>query len=141
MEQLRCAGAIVSEYVGDGQGENADIEESCVDQVDVDEDEAQEPQEEQEDEVQEQQDEAQELQSQETEDSAVSDDGIPLLFIYDCETTGLSIYTEHITEIAGKVTGIPLSSISQPTYTSLIKTSRTISKNGTHNTLEMVANN
>ena len=37
MEQLRCAGAIVSEYVGDGQGKNADIEERCFDQEVIDE--------------------------------------------------------------------------------------------------------
>ena len=64
-----------------------------------------------------------------------------MLFIYDCETTGLGIYTEHITEIAAKITGVPLSSISQPTYTSLVKTSRTISKNGMHNTAILMSCN
>ena len=69
MEQLRCAGAIVSEYVGDGQGENADIEERCIDQEVIDEYEPQEMPQERPDEAQEQQaeleqqDEAQEQQA------------------------------------------------------------------------------
>ena len=70
MEQLRCAGAIVSEYVGDGQGENADIEERCIDQEVIDEYEPQEMPQERPDEAQEQQaeleqqDEAQEQQAE-----------------------------------------------------------------------------
>ena len=91
-------------------------------------------QEEQQDEM-EQEEQQDQLERKEQPDEAESNgDGFPLLFIYDCETTGLGIYTEHITEIAAKITGVPLSSISQPTYTSLVKTSRTISKNGMHNT-------
>lgn len=38
-----------------------------------------------------------------------SDDVHPLLFFYDCVTTGLSIYDEHLTEIAAKVVWVPLS--------------------------------
>ena len=53
-----------------------------------------------------------------------SGDAYPLLFFYDCETTGFSVYNEHITEIAAKVVGVPLSSFSQPTFSSLVKTSR-----------------
>ena len=60
-----------------------------------------------------------------------SDNAHPLLLFYDCETTGFSVYAEHITEIAAKVVGVPLSSCSQPTFSSLVKTSRNISKKGT----------
>ena len=66
---------------------------------------------------------------EEQEDS--SDNVYPLLFFYDCETTGFSVYNEHISELAAKVHGVPLSSGSKPTYSSLIKTSRHISKPGT----------
>ena len=68
------------------------------------------------------------------EDDAIeegsSEDTNPLIFFYDCETTGFSIYTENITEIAAKVVGVPLSSLSQPTFSSLVRTTRNISKKG-----------
>ena len=48
----------------------------------------------------------------------------------DIETTGLSIYDDHITEMAAKVVGMPQSGISQPSFTSLVHTSRNISKKG-----------
>ena len=38
----------------------------------------------------------------------------PLLIFFDIETTGLSIYDDHITEMAAKVLGMPQSGISQP---------------------------
>ena len=111
MEQLRCAGATVGEYVGNGQGERerTDIEDKCDEEAEpvVDDD-------------------------HECEEASgdIDDNAPPLLFFYDCETTGFSIYTEHITEIAAKVVGVPLSSFSQPTFSSLVKTSRNISKKG-----------
>lgn len=116
MEQLCCAGATVGEYVGNGQGEteNAhnedkskeDAEPVVDDHLDCDDD---------------------------SRDS--SDDAHPLLLFYDCKTTGFSIYSEHITEIAAKVVGVPLSSFSQPTFSCLVKTSRSISKKGIVQTL------
>ena len=115
-EQLRCAGAIVGEYVGNGQGESECVEDDnlCDEQAEpvagdggCESDSA-----------------CEEEASEDTDDNA------PLLFIYDCETTGLGIYTEHITEIAAKVVRIPLSSVSNPTFASLVKTSRNISKKG-----------
>ena len=51
----------------------------------------------------------------------------PLLFFFDIETTGLNIYNDAITEIAGKAIGI---SCSQPTYTSLVMTNKNIPKKG-----------
>ena len=52
----------------------------------------------------------------------VSTDAEPLLFLYDCETTGLSIYNDHITDIASKVIACPVPLLT-PSFSSLIKTS------------------
>ena len=61
-----------------------------------------------------------------------SDDNTrPLLFLYDCETTGLSIYNEHIIEIATVVVDSPVS-YSNTTFESLVKTARSISPSGTN---------
>lgn len=119
MEQLRSAGATVSEYVGNGQGEaeSADTEGKSDEDAEPGVDDHHED---------------------EVDSDSSSDDAHPLLFFYDCETTGFSIYSEHITEIAAKVVGVPLSSFSQPTFSSLVKTSRNISKKG--NTLYVLAN-
>ena len=108
MNQLRCAGATVGEYVGNGQNETecTDTDDKCDEDAEPVVDDHHEV-----DEVSE----------------GSSDDAHPLLF-YDCETTGFSIYSEHITEIAAKVVGAPLSSFSQPTFSCLVKTSRNISK-------------
>ena len=105
MEQLRSVGHAVGEYVGNGQGDTESTEPISDDPV-VDEG----------------------LDEEEDEDS--TDNANPLLFFYDCETTRLSIYDEHITEVAAKVIGVPASSISQPTFSKLVKTTRHISKKG-----------
>ena len=74
MEQLRCAGATVSEYVGNGQGET---ERECTATEDKCDEDA-EPV----------------VDDDHCEDTSGdgSDNG-PLLFFYDCETTGSSIYS------------------------------------------------
>ena len=54
----------------------------------------------------------------------------PLLFLFDTETTGLNIYEDHIVEIAAKVTGVPLSIVTQPSYSSLVHTPRNIPSKG-----------
>lgn len=64
-------------------------------------------------------------------DSFVEDEGrdeaMPLLFFYDCETTGLSIYNDHITEVAAKVVFQDNPTpVSKPTYSSLVRTTRRI---------------
>ena len=95
MEQLHCAGATIGEYVGNGQGEieRTETEKCDEDAEPVDDD-------------------------RECEDTSggSSDNANPLLMFcvmfYDCETTGFSIYSEHITEIAAKVVGVP---VIQPT--------------------------
>ena len=55
-----------------------------------------------------------------------SDYAHPLLFLFDCETTGLSIYTDHITDIEAKVifSPVPL------TFSRLVKTSKRIPPKG-----------
>ena len=111
MERLRGVGHAVGEYVGDGQGDADDTAQPhSSDDADPDVDEG--------------------LDEQDKGDS--SEDAYPLLFFYDCETTGFSIYNEHITELAGKVVavGAPSSAISQPSFTSLVHTARHISKPG-----------
>lgn len=44
-----------------------------------------------------------------------------LLFLFDLETTGLDVYTESITEIAGKVFNPPVT-VSNTSFTSLVYT-------------------
>ena len=56
--------------------------------------------------------------------------GRPLLFFYDCETTGLDVYNECITELAAKVVAVPKLSVSQPTFSSLVKPTRNIPDQG-----------
>jgi len=43
-----------------------------------------------------------------------------LLVLFDCESTGLNIYHDHILEIAAKVVNV---AVSQPIYSSLVRTS------------------
>ncbi len=53
---------------------------------------------------------------QEEEEEDGSNHSQSLHFFYDSETTGLSIYNEHLTEVAAKVVGVPLYQVSQPSY-------------------------
>ncbi len=61
-------------------------------------------------------------------DEEISSDD--LLIFYDCETTGLSIYNEHITDVGAKVVAPPVP-LETPTFSSLMATSRHISPTGT----------
>jgi len=98
-------GCAVGEYIGDGKGESDSAPE--IQAVGVENMEA-------------------DLtvdQSLEGEEDS-TDNAHPLFIFYDCETTGLSIYNNHITDIAAKVvTSVPLT---DPTFSSLVKTSRRI---------------
>ena len=49
----------------------------------------------------------------------------PLLVLFDCETTGFSIYNDHIIDIGAKVISSPVP-VSQPTFSSLVRTPRNI---------------
>ncbi|ORU90793.1 MAG: hypothetical protein A6F71_07530 [Cycloclasticus sp. symbiont of Poecilosclerida sp. M] len=57
-------------------------------------------------------------------------DELPLLFFFDVETTGLVVYNDVIIDIAAKVVDIPPSVVSQPTYQSLVRTSKSIPDKG-----------
>lgn len=87
MQQLCGAGYTVGEYVGDSKGdtEGTEPEAGSPDTEPVVDDQ----------------------HERNDEDDAIeegsSKDANPLIFFYDCETTGFSIYTENITEIAAKV--------------------------------------
>jgi len=117
MERLRCLGHSVGEYVGGGQADTEDMDHDGdgdgddLDQIgDADQ--------------------GLEMSEEEDEDDNVTDSKDHLFFLFDIETTGLSIYEDHITEIAAKVIGVPTSSVSQPTFSSLVRTTRKISKRG-----------
>ena len=64
-------------------------------------------------------------------DASGIDDSHPLLIMFHCETTGFSIYSDHITDIAAKVVASPVP-VYQPTFTSLVRTSKNISAAGKH---------
>ena len=54
-------------------------------------------------------------------DASGTDDSHPLLIMFDCEMTGFSIYSDHITDIVAKVLASPVP-VHQPTFTSLVST-------------------
>ena len=110
METLCNSGCVVGEYVGNGCGDTED-DTTAGASADVD---AQPVVDDQWDGV--------------VPDQSVSDVTQPLYFMFDCETTGLSIYQDHITEIAAEVvSAVPPS---QPTYSSLVRTTRRIPPSG-----------
>lgn len=114
MARLEGLGNVVGEYAGDGQAD-ADLEEEDEDMLtSVDEDHDVETV-------------IDEL-DEEAEDS--TDGARPLRILYDSETTGLGIYTEHITELAAKIIGVPTSSVSMPSFSSLVRTPRHIPISG-----------
>ena len=59
-------------------------------------------------------------------------DGKPLLFFYDCETTGGSYHRDHITEVAAVVEVPDGVHINTTEYSSLCHTSRHIPRKGTY---------
>ena len=63
-------------------------------------------------------------QSQEQQEDS-TDNAHPLMFLYDCETTGLSIYNDHIIELAAEVMDCPVPHTNL-SFSSLVKTSRRI---------------
>ena len=71
------------------------------------------------------------LEKDEDEDGSacMTDDSRPLLVLFDCETTGLSIYSDHITDIGAKVLNPPVP-VHVPTFSTLVRTGRTISSTG-----------
>ena len=113
LSELQRLGNVVGEYVGDGQGEDSGsiVQEVDFDAVDddfgfVDADL-----------------EVDDLSMEQSEGS--SDEAKPLLFLYDCETTGFSVYNEQIIEIAAEIVDCPVPYASS-NFSSLVKTSRRI---------------
>ena len=53
----------------------------------------------------------------------------PLLILYDCEATGFSVYSDHITDIGAKVIAAP-TLLLHCTFSSLVRTPRTIAAAG-----------
>ncbi len=97
MDRLAGAGCTVGEYVGDGQGETESVvAQSHAEKLDEVGDSANE---------------------QSTADD--TEDQQPLLILFHCETTGFSIYTDHIIDIAAKVIGSPVP-VNQSTFSSLV---------------------
>ena len=123
MEQLRGVGVSVGEYIGQGMGDT-EIEEADKEAGQEDNQQA--------DKEVEQVDEQVELEQVESEANN-SQNLVPnsslLLFFFDCEATGLSIYNDNITELAAKVITTQ-STVTQPTFSSLVHTSRHIPKKG-----------
>ena len=58
-----------------------------------------------------------------------SSDELPLLFFFDCESTGGSMYSDHMIEVGAEIVTVSNSiSITQRQYGSLIHSSRSIAK-------------
>ena len=104
MESIRGMGNVVGDYVGDGQGDSEHATQAIVsaDLNSVDADGG-----------------VVEDQSLDDEED-ISNNAEPLLFVYDCETTGLSVYDDHITDIAAMVVASPMP-LSAPTFSSLVR--------------------
>jgi len=70
------------------------------------------------------------------DDSSTADNDAPdtncqsLIFMFDCETTGLSVYEDHITELAAEVLVPSGVSISTTKFSSLCYIARHIPKKG-----------
>ena len=115
----RGVGCTVGEYVGDGQGElESTLKTVDTGPVDVEPEGDDQHSEEDKDE-------------DKYVDASETDDSHPLLTMFDCETTGISIYSDHITDIAAKVVASPVA-VHQPTFTSLVRTSKNIPAPGKH---------
>ena len=117
MEELRGAGHAVGEYIGGGRAD-----------MGLEDDEGTET-------IDDQRTESVESGIEPDFDDGLDEDHLtedahPLLFLFDTETTGLNIYEDHIVEIAAKVTGVPLSTVTQPSYSSLVHTPRNIPSKG-----------
>lgn len=67
-------------------------------------------------------------QPDEDEEGCVADSN-PLFILFDCESTGFSSYSDHMTDIAAKVL-FPPTTLSEPTFSSLVRTSRYIPAKG-----------
>jgi len=112
MNTLRGAGCTVGDYAGDGQGEAECGDHGPVDaDLDVDKEQSEEG------------------GNNECDEECDFESSHPLLILFDCETTGFSVYSDHITDIAAKVIASPVP-LQQPTFSTLVRTSKHISTVG-----------
>ncbi len=112
MSHISEAGCSTGDYVGHGRGEDDLAADppilSSVDELEVDRDlDNQSPL-------------AEDVVECEAEHTK------PLIIADDCESTGLSIYRDHITEVAAKVINCPIQ-LSNPSFSSLVRSGRSIS--------------
>ena len=105
MEDRRSVGIATGQYQGNGQGEEENVCDFEEDPFFSD---------------------GEDMAASDTVDQSTH----PLLFMFDIETTGLHIYEDAITDIAAKVVNIPVNSVSQPTFSSLVMTSKSIPAKG-----------
>jgi len=114
MERLAGAGCTVGEYVGDGQGQAESFPAQPHAEV------------------------MNEECGSDDEQNAADDneDQQPLLVLFDCESTGFSIYNDHIIDIAAKVIASPVP-VNQTPFSSLVRTPRNIPGPGKNNTYKM----
>ena len=117
MVQRQEVGIAVGQYQGGGQGETVDPgpEVEQVESVEPNEPDVSDHYED---------------DNENDSENAVPSSERPLLFFFDVETTGLGVYSDFIIDIAAKVFDIPTSAVSQPTYQSLVRTSKTIPMKG-----------
>lgn len=125
MEQLRGVGHAVGNYVGGGRAEIEEEDDGIagdkhIGDVEMVDDGEQEDGEDEKDE--------EDIDTDREKD--IRENALPLLFFFDTETTGLSIYDDHIIEIAAKVVGVPQSTVTQPSFSSLIHTPKNIPSKG-----------
>ena len=114
MNSLARLGEAVGEYSSHGQGEQENPTQVDQDGENDDED------------------------SMETCDTnSETSDSKPVHVFFDIQTTGLSIYNDHVTDIRAKVVGAPSSQLSSPSFASLVHTPRNISA-GTYIHLEII---
>ena len=110
MATLQAVGISVSHYTGHSakDDDNSISDEQNIDQADMD------------------------TSSPSFEDisDAIPDDSEPLLFFYDCETTGGSFHNDHIMEVASVVAVPDNVDISKQDFNSLCHTSRHIIQKG-----------
>ena len=118
MITLRAVGCTTAEYVGSSSTAEA-TSSTVIEEGDEEEDEEDQPSE----------DENNESEEVSADVDGPSEDELPLLFFFDCETTGGSMYNDHIIEVGAKVVAVPGSAgITEHRYGSLIHSSRSIAK-------------
>ena len=127
MEQLRGLGHAVGEYVGGGRAEIEQEEDDGTIAGDESRTEVEMVHDDRQDDGEDRED---LLDREADRGEDIAENAHPLLFFFDTETTGLSIYDDHIVEIAAKVVGVPRSTVTQPSFSSLIHTPKNIPTKG-----------